>query len=786
MACSCYASTPEGIGANAKPFEPVRQEKSETVYTTLGGNALLEGKREMKRVVFAGIGCLVLGLGLLPFCAAQTRVQAAPSKADIPWMNPSLDADARADMMVKQMTLDEKIQLVHGSGWGVLRPGAVVPPGDIGGAGFVPGIPRLGLPDINLADSAVGIRGAARDSRYATLLPSVIGMAASWDPEAAHLYGSVIGRELRDEGFNMSIGGGVDLIREPRNGRNFEYASEDPVLAGHMVGQLAMGVQSNQIMGDIKHYVMNDQETGRNTLSAEISDKVMQETDLLAFQIAIRMAKPAGVMCSYNRINGTYACENRYTLTDVLKDDWGFKGFVLSDWSGTHSTVQAAMAGLDMQQPGDRYFGAPLKQAVRDGKVPPARLDDMVHRIVRSMIANGVVDNPPVPRVVDPFQGRRDARRIEEEGLVLLKNEGGVLPLSGAVTSIAIIGGHADKGVLSGGGSAQVDAPGGLPGGSKWGTAVYFPSSPLRYVKAQAGDAAVSFDAGTDAAAAAKTAAAAQVAVVFVTQWMSEGMDRPTLSLPGDQDKLVEAVAKANPNTVVVLETGGPVSMPWSGKVKGILEAWYPGIGGGEAIANVLFGKVNPSGKLPVTFAAKDGDLPYEKVTGLTADTGNNGMDGNAIRGKEAKNFTVDYNKQGMLVGYKWFQVKEKTPLFPFGFGLSYTNFAYSGLKIAPGAASVSFEVKNTGTKPGGEVAEVYATLPSASGEPFRKLVGFKRVSVAAGAIDPVTVAIDPLYLKVFSTEKKGWEMLPGVYTIEVGGSSASLPLKEDVTLEAK
>jgi beta-glucosidase len=740
----------------------------------------------MTRIFFIGVGCLAFGLGPLPFCAAQSKPQPAPSKATMPWMNTSLDADTRADMMVKQMTIDEKIQLVHGTGWGVLRPGAVVPPGDIGGAGFVPGIPRLGLPDINLADSAVGIRGAARDSRYATLLPSVIGMASSWDPEAAHLYGSVIGRELRDEGFNMSIGGGVDLIREPRNGRNFEYASEDPVLAGNMVGQLAMGVQSNQIMGDIKHYVMNDQETGRNTLSAVISDKSMQETDLLAFQIAIKMAKPAGVMCSYNRVNGTYACENKYTLTDVLKDDWGFKGFVLSDWSGTHSTVQAAMAGLDMEQPGEKYFGAPLKQAVQGGKVPQSRLDDMVHRIVRSMIATGVVDNPPVPRVVDPFQGRRDARSIEEESIVLLKNDGGVLPLSGRVKSIAIIGGHADEGVLSGGGSAQVDAPGGTPGGSRWGSAVYFPSSPMRYMKEQAPDVTVSYDAGTDPAQAAKAAAGAQVAVVFVTQWMSEGMDRPTLSVPGDQDKLVEAVAKANPNTVVVLETGGSVSMPWSDQVKGIMETWFPGIGGGEAIANVLFGKVNPSGKLPVTFAAKDSDLPYEHVTGLTADTGNNGMDGNAMHGKEAKDFTVDYNKQGLLVGYKWFQVKGETPLFPFGYGLSYTSFAYSGLKVAEDATSVSFDVKNTGEKSGDEIAEVYATLPSASGEPFRKLVGFKRVSVAAGASDPVTIQIDPLYLKVFSTNKNGWEMLPGQYKIEVGGSSSELPLKQDVTLASK
>jgi beta-glucosidase len=703
-------------------------------------------------------------------------------------MNPALDPDTRADLMVKQMTLDEKIQLVHGIGWGPLREGASVPPADNGGAGFVPGIPRLGLPDINLADSAVGVRMAAKTSRYATLLPSVIGMASSWDPKMGFLYGSVIGRELRDQGYNMSIGGGVDLIREPRNGRNFEYASEDPVLAGTMVGELAMGVQSNDVMGDIKHFVLNDQETGRNTLNAILNKRALQETDLLGFQIAIGMAKPAGVMCSYNHVNGDYACENQYTLTDVLKKEWGFKGFVLSDWEGTHSTVKAALAGLDMEQPGDTYFGAPLKQAVQDGKVPQARLDDMAHRIVRSIIASGVVDHPPMRSVVDPFQGRDDAKKIEEESLVLLKNEGGILPLGGgAGKTIVVIGGHADEGVLSGGGSAQVDAPGGRPGGSVWGTPVYFPSSPLKYVTEQAGsNAQVSFDAGTDVAEAAKAAAKAQVAIVFVTQWMSEGMDRPTLSLPDDQDALVEAVAKANPHTVVVLETGGPVSMPWHARVKGIVEAWYPGIGGGEAIANVLFGRVNASGKLPVTFAADDAQLPHPHVAGLTATMGNNGMNGGGFHGMETKNFPVDYNVEGMKVGYKWFEAKDETPLFPFGFGLSYTSFAYSGLTVTPGAESVSFELKNTGERAGDEIAEVYVTLPKSADEPFRKLVGFARVSLAAGASETVTVPIKPLYLKVFSTEKNGWERLDGEYRIEVGGSSAELPLKTEVSLTAE
>jgi beta-glucosidase len=741
----------------------------------------------MKIGSVVGKSCVLVIGAWMSVGAARTGVAQKPATVKGQWMNEALDPDTRADMMIKEMTLDEKIQLVHGIGWGPLRAGAYVPAADNGGAGFVPGIPRLGLPDINEADSAVGVRMAAKDSRYATLLPSVIGMASSWDPKMGFLYGAVIGRELRDQGYNMSIGGGMDLIREPRNGRNFEYASEDPVLAGTMVGELAMGVQSNQIMGDIKHYVLNDQETGRNTLNAILNKRAMQETDLLAFQIAIGMAKPAGVMCSYNRVNGDFACENEYTLTDVLKKEWGFKGFVLSDWEATHSTVKAALAGLDQEQPGDQYFGAPLKKAVQDGQVPMARLDDMVHRIVRSMFATGVVDHPPVRRVVDPFKGRDDARKIEEESLVLLKNENGILPLAaGEGKTIVVIGGHADEGVLSGGGSAQVDAPGGRPGGSEWGKPVYFPSSPVQFLKEQAGDANVSFDAGTDVKEAAKVAAKAQVAIVFVTQWMSEGMDRPTLSLPNDQDKLVEAVAKANPNTVVVLETGGPVSMPWHGRVRGIVEAWFPGIGGGEAIANVLFGRVNASGKLPVTFAADEAQLPHPTVTGLTATTENNGMNGGGFHGMESKNFTVDYNVEGMKIGYKWFQVKDETPLFPFGFGLSYTSFAYSGLTVAPGAKSVTFEVKNTGARAGDEVAEVYVTLPKSADEPFRKLAGFARVEVDAGAIKVVTIPIQPLYLKVFSTEKNGWERLAGEYGIEVGGSSAELPLKTEVSLTAE
>jgi beta-glucosidase len=297
----------------------------------------------------------------------------------------------------------------------------------------------------------------------------------------------------------------------------------------------------------------------------------------------------------------------------------------------------------------------------------------------------------------------------------------------------------------------------------------------------------VKYDDGTNIGRAEKAAANAQVSIVFVQQWMTEGQDAATLSLPDGQDALVEAVAKANPNTIVVLETGGPVTMPWAPAVKGIVEAWYPGIGGGQAIANILFGKVNPSGKLPVTFAARDSDLPHPHVTGLTDKTANNGMNG-ADDGKrtQLENFEVDYNLEGMMTGYRWFQAKDKQPLFAFGFGLSYTRFAYSDLKVGPQAKSVSFELRNTGSLAGDEVCEVYITLPSAAGEPFRKLAGWKRVTLAAGASETVEIPLDPLYLSIFSTGDNRWKRVAGEYLIEAGGSSAELPLRQAVQLTGR
>jgi beta-glucosidase len=731
---------------------------------------------------------LAAGAAIFLIAHGMCLSQQATTAPVLPWMNSSLSPDLRADMVMKQLTLDEKIQLVHGIGWGPLKAGSPIPPDNNGGAGEVLGIPRLGIPSLQQADSAVGIRMAAPQGRYATLLPSVLAAASSWDPEAAYLYGDVIGRELRAQGYNQSIGGGVNLARDPRNGRLFEYAGEDPLLAGVTVGHVIRGVEDNHIMGDIKHFAFNDQETGRTIVDARISTKAARESDLLAFELGIRIGQPSSVMCSYNKVHGDWACENDWLLNRVLKGAWHFPGFVVSDWDGTHSTDKAAMAGLDMQMPGDEYFGAALKEAVTSGRIPLTRLDDMVHRVLRSMFSAGVVDHPPTPRsVVDPFRGREDAQHIAEESIVLLKNDG-TLPLKAAsLHSIAVIGAHADVGILSGGGSAQVDAPGGnaispaTP--TQWGKPVYFPSSPLRYIREHAGGALVQFDAGTDAASAASLAKSADVAIVFADQYMSESGDAPSLSLPGRQDELISAVAAANPRTIVVLITGNPVTMPWLDHVAGVMEAWYPGIAGGQAVANLIFGDVAPSGKLPITFPKSEGDLPHQRIFGIKQSSANGDSLGYWVADEQKRQSLIADYSEGVRFGYKWFDSEDKQPLFPFGYGLSYTKFKYSHLHVDPAAKSVTFTIENAGTLSGTEIAEIYVGLPAASGEHFRRLAAWQRVEVNAGQQRVVTIPLETLALATFDEHKNAWAWLSGKYTVLVGGSSRDLPLRAEVAL---
>jgi beta-glucosidase len=709
-----------------------------------------------------------------------------------PWMNPSLSPDERASMVLKEMTLDEKISLLHGTGMTGLSPVSPLAAQSNGGAGYVVGVPRLGIPGIQMSDAAYGVRGSGENGRYSTALPADVGAAASWDLDAAYQYGALIARELRAQGYNMSLGGGINLTREPRDGRTFEYLGEDPVLAGKMVGAVMKAEQAQHVIGDIKHYALNDQESGRDAVNVNIDQRTARESDLLAFEIGLQDSNAAAVMCSYNRVNGDYACENKYLLTDVLKKDWHFRGFVVSDWGATHSTAKSSAAGLDHEEPGFIFFGSDLKAAVEAGKVPLAEVDDHVHRILWAMFATGVIDDPPRKSVVDVEGGFEIAQRIAEQSIVLLKNDG-QLPLDASkVHSIAVIGPHADVGMISGGGSAQVDPPGGnaiMPPGQGqtiWGEPTWFPSSPLKAIRAKAPAAKVEFDSGADPASAAALAKAADVALLFAYQWESEAMELENLSLPEHQDDLIAKVAAANPRTVVVLETGSPVTMPWADQVSGILEAWYAGSRGADAVANILFGDVNPSAKLPITFPKSESDLPHATVVQPPRQSIANWAVPGVWRQIAAglPPFQVTYD-EGVKVGYKWYDAENKPVLFPFGYGLSYTTYSYSNLKVTAEAnPRVSFTVTNTGNRAGAEIAEVYASLPAAAAEPPKRLVGWSKVKLNPGESKEVTVEVERKYLSIFNVEQNGWQLLSGEYTFLAGGSSRNLPLKEAVSLQ--
>ena len=694
-------------------------------------------------------------------------------------MDKTLSPDQRAELVLKEMTLDEKIGLTHGNGmrgWPRAVPNAN-PYLSNGGAGFVLGVPRLGIPMIQMSDAAYGVRSSADNGRYSTALPSNLASASSWDPQAACDYGALIGRELRAQGYNMTLGGGVNLTREPRNGRTFEYMGEDPILAGTLVGNRVKCEQAQHVIGDIKHFALNDQESGRNEVNAVISKRAMRESDLLAFQIGIQIADPAAVMCSYNAINGDFACENKYLLTDVLKKDWKFPGFVVSDWGGTHSTIKASAAGLDHEEPLDDFFGEKLKQAVQSGKVPQAELDEHVRRILRSEFASGIIDYPEKKSVVDVEGGLETSRRIAEQSIVLLKNADDALPLDRTkIHSIAVIGPNADTSMISGGGSAQVDPPG--RGAPQWKEVVWFPTSPLKAISAKVPGANVQFNSGANPVSAAELAKKSDVAIVFVYQWSSEDMDLPSLSLPEKQDALIERVAIANPRTIVVLETGSAVTMPWLNRASGVLEVWYAGSRGADAVANVLFGDVNPNAKLPMTFPRSEADLPHPHL--LTPP-----LKLPLAKSDEAKpTFDVQYD-EGLKVGYKWYDAENKPALFPFGFGLSYTTFGYSDLKVSAGnETAINFTVTNRGSRAGAEIAEVYAALPAGSGEPPKRLVGWSKVNLNAGESKQVSLNINPLCLSIYDEASDSWKLLPGEYTFMVGGSSQSLPLTQKISLK--
>lgn len=728
------------------------------------------------------IGIVAMGVALMA-PAGMVLAQAQPTYppqvaisaqelATKPWMNTQLSAQERTQLVLKEMTMDEKLSLLMGyfgtdAPWkNFTRPAESYAQS----AGFVFGVPRLGIPHIWQADAGIGVASQSGPNvRERTALPSGMATAATWNPHVGFAGGAMIGAEARTSGFNVLLAGGVNLVREPRNGRNFEYGGEDPYLAGVMVGHQIKGVQSNNIVSTLKHFAYNDQETGRFNLNVNIDEAAGRMSDLLALQFAYEIGDPGSVMCSYNRVYGVYGCESDYLLNQVLKNDWGFKGWVMSDWGATHSTVPAANSGLDQQSgfPFDvsAYFKEPLKEAVMNGWVSQERFDDMAGRVLYALFDKGVIDNP-VPKGSNNIDFKKHAAITQadaEEAMVLLKNEG-LLPLTKNLKKIAIIGSHANVGVLSGGGSSQVYPVGGMAVsglGPKVfpGPMVYYPSSPMKALAARLPDTRVSFDEGTNVQAAVALAAESDLVLVFANQWTAESVDVGNLSLPDNQDALINAVAAANKKTVVVLQTGGAVLMPWLKDVGAVVQAWYPGTRGGEAIARVLTGEVNPSGHLPVTFPAAESQLPHPQLPGYPE--------------VKDQRFDVHYT-EGATVGYKWFDAKKLTPLFPFGFGLSYTDFEFSDLKatVNNNQLRVSFSVKNTGALAGKEVAQVYVAPLNTRWEAPKRLGAFQKVDLKPGESTQVSLVVDPRLLGMYQSKTKTWKIARGQYEVILAKSA--------------
>jgi len=695
---------------------------------------------------------------------------------------PAPNPDKQAAALVKQMTVEERNLLLHGF---FSRPNRINKLPQIGApyaAGYTPGIARLGIPQLAESDASLGVAWInGKRAKDATALPSSLALAATWDLKIAYAGSAAIALDARASGLNVLLAGGVDLTREPRNGRNFEYLGEDPLLAGLLAGETIRAIQDQHVMSTVKHYALNAQETQQNNIGVNISEAAARESDLLAFEIAIERGNPGAVMCAYNHFNGPYSCASDFLLNQVLKQDWGYPGFVMSDWGANHATADA-LAGLDRES-GEEFdsqifFGAPLMALDGKDKAYTARVTDMNHRILRSMIAVHLFDDPPKIAMPDIARGEAVAREESAAGTVLLKNNG-VLPLLKTARRIVVIGGYANIGVMSGGGSSQV-APQSGPAlnipttitADDWQAVVLHSGAPVRAIMARAPGARVTFDNGAYPAFAAAKAKDADVAIIFAAQWTTEGLDVPDLSLPGAQDDLIAAVTAANPHTIVVLETGGPVLMPWLDKTAAVLEAWYPGIKGADAIADILFGDVNPSGRLPLTFPASLEQTPRPKLDGLL----------DFEFGKTA----VNYDIEGSDVGYRWYARQNLTPLFPFGFGLSYTSFRYDDLKLRSEGNTIhaSFTVTNTGIRQGRDTPQVYVTARGKT--KGQRLIGWANVDLAPGASTRVTVDADPRLLADWSTPRHRWMMPAGRYDVTVNSSAAAVMLSGATGLEKR
>jgi beta-glucosidase len=691
--------------------------------------------------------------------------------------------DERARMAEQQMTDDERFALIisfHGATGGAVNDKRI-PPGVATSAGYTPGVPRLGIPALHMSDASLGITnpGYRPDDKGATALPASIAVGASFDPRLARDGGAMIGREARIRGFNVMLAGGINLARDVRNGRNFEYYSEDPYLTGILGAEAVNGIQGEGVISTLKHYTLNCNETNRQWLDAIIGPAALRESDLLAFQIAIERSQPGSIMSAYNKINGEYAGGNNHLLNEVLKDAWRYHGWVMSDW-GAVPKWEFALAGLD-QESGAQLdmvnwkaepFTEPLRKAYSEGKLPKQRLSDMVRRILRSIYAVGVDRWGPAP-AVDMNKHNQVALEVARQGIVLLKNDSALPLAADRPLKIAVIGGYAQLGVPTGTGSSAVLPVGGYAATIPIGgpgivenlrSLLLLPSSPLAELKRLLPMAQIEFDPGQTPAEAVLLAKRSDVVIAFGIRVEGEGYDLVDLSLPWGQDAVIDAVASENPNTIVVLETGNPVSMPWRDKVKAVVQAWYPGQAGGRAIAEVLTGRVNPSGRLPITFPDDLAQIPRPATPGRGTPWG--------------IPVTIHYD-EGAEIGYRWYAQNGTRPKYAFGYGMSYTTFGYKDFKVSGGETiTATFTVTNTGKIAGADVPQLYLT--DAPDKRRMRLLGFERVELAPGESRTVMVTADPRLLARFDGERGRWRIEEGDYAVSLS-RAADAPVEQSV-----
>lgn len=713
----------------------------------------------MNGLKFRLSGCLLLLTALL---YGQSKIPV--------YLDNSRPLEERVEDVLSQMTIREKVALCHAQS-----------------KFSSPGVARLGIPEVWTSDGPHGIReeviwdqwgGAKWTNDSCIAFPALTCLAASWNPDMALLYGVSIGEEARYRNKNVLLGPGVNIYRTPLNGRNFEYMGEDPYLASILVVPYIQGVQKNGVAACVKHFALNNQEVRRTNINVKVDDRALHEIYLPAFRAAILQGKAWAIMGAYNQYKNQYCCHNEYLLNDILKKEWRFDGVVVSDWGGVHNTQESIYNGLDMEfgtwtdglskgksNAYDSYYLAdPYLELLKSGKVGDKELNDKVRRILRLIFRTTMNLDRPYGSFGTEAHGQA-GKKIAEEGIVLLQNKGGLLPLDGAnLKQIAVVGENAVKKMTIGGGSSSLK--------------VKYEVSPLDGIRKRFGADKVVYAPGytsgkeskdellADAVEKAKTA---DVVLFFGglnknDGQDSEGNDRKNLSLPYGQDELIQALAAVNPKLVVVILSGNAVAMPWVKDVPAIVEGWYCGSESGHAIASVLSGDVNPSGKLPFTFPVRLEDNSAHALNAYPGD------------GKD-----VDY-KESIFVGYRWADQQKVKPLFCFGHGLSYTTFEYGKVVAdkkmldSDGNITCSLTVKNTGKRPGAEIVQLYISDKKSSlPRPVKELKGFKKIFLDAGETQSISFTIDKESLQYYNDNKQAWVVEPGQFEVLIGASSGDI-----------